>query len=146
MIPGWHHGRCIFVWSDRSTEKYACRSHQHLIGKGLPVILNRLVRRRRSWGISYRQTRPSVVASRNATIDQRQSLNCGKLPVAHTMTEELNSHAHASARAILYAFVANLTIAVTKTFAAVYTGSGSMLAEAIHSYADSGNQVMLFLG
>jgi cation diffusion facilitator family transporter len=62
------------------------------------------------------------------------------------MTEELNSHAHASARAILYAFVANLTIAVTKTFAAVYTGSGSMLAEAIHSYADSGNQVLLFLG
>ena len=62
------------------------------------------------------------------------------------MTEELDSHAHASARAILYAFVANLTIAITKSFAAFYTGSGSMLAEAIHSFADSGNQVLLFIG
>jgi cation diffusion facilitator family transporter len=62
------------------------------------------------------------------------------------MTQAHDSHAHASTRAILYAFVANLTIAVSKTFAAVYTGSGSMLAEAIHSYADSGNQVLLFIG
>jgi len=56
------------------------------------------------------------------------------------------SQAHASTRAILYAFVANLCIALTKTWAAVYTGSGSMLAEAIHSYSDSGNQVLLFIG
>ncbi|MGI9308617.1 MAG: cation diffusion facilitator family transporter, partial [Gammaproteobacteria bacterium] len=54
--------------------------------------------------------------------------------------------AEASARAILYAFVANFGIALAKTWAAVFTGSGSMLAEAIHSYADSGNQVLLFLG
>jgi cation diffusion facilitator family transporter len=51
-----------------------------------------------------------------------------------------------TARAILYAFVANLGIALAKTWAAVFTGSGSMLAEAIHSYADTGNQVLLFLG
>ncbi|MCP4090099.1 MAG: cation diffusion facilitator family transporter [Gammaproteobacteria bacterium] len=56
------------------------------------------------------------------------------------------SQAHASTRAILYAFVANLCIALTKTWAAIYTGSGSMLAEAIHSYSDSGNQVLLFIG
>ena len=31
-------------------------------------------------------------------------------------------------------------------WAALVTGSGSLLAEAIHSYADSGNQVLLFLG
>ena len=54
--------------------------------------------------------------------------------------------AEASARAILYAFVANFGIAITKTWAAMFTGSGSMLAEAIHSYADSGNQVLLYLG
>jgi cation diffusion facilitator family transporter len=51
-----------------------------------------------------------------------------------------------TARAILYAFMANLGIALAKTWAAWLTGSGSMLAEAIHSYADSGNQVLLYLG
>ena len=57
------------------------------------------------------------------------------------------SSTHGStARAILYAFVANAGIALAKTWAAWLTGSGSMLAEAIHSYADAGNQVLLFLG
>lgn len=49
-------------------------------------------------------------------------------------------------RAILYAFVANFGIAIAKSWAAFVTGSGSMLAEAIHSYADTGNQVLLYLG
>jgi cation diffusion facilitator family transporter len=57
------------------------------------------------------------------------------------------SSAHNStARAILYAFVANFGIAIAKSWAAWLTGSGSMLAEAIHSYADTGNQVLLYLG
>ncbi|MGI9205477.1 MAG: cation diffusion facilitator family transporter [Woeseiaceae bacterium] len=51
-----------------------------------------------------------------------------------------------TARAILYAFLANGGIALAKSWAAVVTGSGSMLAEAIHSYADTGNQVLLYLG
>ena len=51
-----------------------------------------------------------------------------------------------TARAILYAFLANAGIAIAKTWAAWLTGSGSMLAEAIHSYADTGNQVLLYLG
>lgn len=51
-----------------------------------------------------------------------------------------------SARAILYAFLANLGIALSKLGAAIYTHSGSMLAEAIHSFADCGNQVLLFVG
>jgi len=46
----------------------------------------------------------------------------------------------------MYAFIANFGIAIAKTWAAWLTGSGSMLAEAIHSYADTGNQVLLFLG
>ncbi|MCQ3935200.1 MAG: cation efflux family transporter [Gammaproteobacteria bacterium] len=56
------------------------------------------------------------------------------------------AHDEASARAILYALLANLGIAIAKTWAAWFTGSGSMLAEAIHSYADAGNQVLLFVG
>lgn len=52
----------------------------------------------------------------------------------------------ASVKAIFYAFLANLGIALAKSGAAVYTGSGSMLAEAIHSFADCGNQVLLYIG
>ena len=53
---------------------------------------------------------------------------------------------NSSAKAIFYAFLANLGIAIAKSAAAVYTGSGSMLAEAIHSFADCGNQILLFVG
>lgn len=49
-------------------------------------------------------------------------------------------------RAIFYAFGANLGIAVAKTVAALLTGSSSMLAESLHSYADTGNQLLLLLG
>jgi cation diffusion facilitator family transporter len=51
-----------------------------------------------------------------------------------------------SLKAILYAFVANLGIALAKLAAAAYTNSGSMLAESIHSFADCGNQLLLYLG
>lgn len=56
------------------------------------------------------------------------------------------SNQDASVKSILFALLANFGIAVTKTIAAVITGSGAMLAEAIHSYADCGNQGLLFLG
>jgi cation diffusion facilitator family transporter len=49
-------------------------------------------------------------------------------------------------KAIIFAFAANLGVAITKTIAAIFTGSTSMLAEAIHSYADTGNQVLLLIG
>ena len=56
------------------------------------------------------------------------------------------SHQDASIKSILFALLANLGIAITKTVAAVITGSGAMLAESIHSFADCGNQGLLFLG
>jgi cation diffusion facilitator family transporter len=56
------------------------------------------------------------------------------------------SHQDSSIKSILFALMANLGIAITKTIAAVVTGSGAMLAESIHSFADCGNQGLLFLG
>jgi len=49
-------------------------------------------------------------------------------------------------RAIVAALTANLGIAVTKFVAFLLTGSSSMLAESIHSVADSGNQGLLLVG
>jgi cation diffusion facilitator family transporter len=46
---------------------------------------------------------------------------------------------------VIIAFFANLAIALAKSVAAVTTGSASMLAEAAHSWADTGNQVLLFV-
>ena len=51
-----------------------------------------------------------------------------------------------SLKSILYALFANTAIAVAKGVAAVMTGSGAMLAEAVHSVADAGNQLLLILG
>ena len=56
------------------------------------------------------------------------------------------SHENSSVKSILFALLANFGIAITKTIAAVITGSGAMLAESIHSFADCGNQGLLFLG
>lgn len=55
------------------------------------------------------------------------------------------SHSN-STKAVLYAFSANLGIALAKSGAAFWTGSGSLLAEAIHSFADCGNQILLLIG
>ncbi|WP_127792145.1 cation diffusion facilitator family transporter [Agromyces sp. LHK192] len=49
-------------------------------------------------------------------------------------------------KAIVAAFAANLGIAITKFIAWAVSGSASMLAEGIHSVADSGNQLLLLLG
>ncbi len=56
------------------------------------------------------------------------------------------SHQNSSVKSIVFALLANLGIAITKTIAAIITSSGAMLAESIHSFADCGNQGLLFLG
>jgi cation diffusion facilitator family transporter len=54
--------------------------------------------------------------------------------------------AHGGTKAIIAALSANLGIAVTKFAAFALTASSSMLAEGVHSVADSGNQVLLLWG
>ncbi|MFI7518750.1 cation diffusion facilitator family transporter [Micromonospora globbae] len=54
--------------------------------------------------------------------------------------------ANGGTKAIIAALLANIGIAVTKFIAFLLTGSSSMLAESIHSVADSGNQGLLLLG
>ena len=51
-----------------------------------------------------------------------------------------------SRRAIVAAFLANLGIAAAKFVAFLFTGAASMLAETVHSIADTGNQALLLLG
>lgn len=56
------------------------------------------------------------------------------------------SSSEGSLKSIIYALSANFAIAIAKATAAVVTQSGAMLAEAIHSLADCGNQLLLMLG
>jgi cation diffusion facilitator family transporter len=52
-----------------------------------------------------------------------------------------------SSKQVVYAALAgNLLVAVTKAIAATWTGSSAMLSEAVHSFADTGNEVLLLYG
>lgn len=50
-----------------------------------------------------------------------------------------------STTTVVVAFVANLAIAIAKTFAALVTASASLVAEAAHSWADAGNEIFLLI-
>ena len=56
------------------------------------------------------------------------------------------SHGADSVKSIFYALGANFSIAIAKLAAAIFTGSGAMMAESIHSFADCSNQVLLLIG
>ncbi|HKI51486.1 MAG TPA: cation diffusion facilitator family transporter [Geothermobacteraceae bacterium] len=58
----------------------------------------------------------------------------------------MSAHGSNPTKAIMYAFFANLGVAVTKAVAAWFTGSSALAAEAFHSAADVANQVLLLVG
>lgn len=66
-------------------------------------------------------------------------------PFTHANALAMSSSSD-SLKSIFFALGANFAIALSKTAGAVYTGSSSMLAEAIHSFADCGNQGLLLWG
>lgn len=66
--------------------------------------------------------------------------------VKNSMVSENMSQGVDPLKSIFYALFANGAIAIAKGFAAWVTGSGAMLAEAIHSVADCSNQLLLLLG
>jgi cation diffusion facilitator family transporter len=51
-----------------------------------------------------------------------------------------------SIKAVFYALASNMGIAILKTIAAFFTGSGSLMAESLHSWSDCINQIMLLIG
>ena len=85
---------------------------------------------------------------------QRSSAKWSTVPVASKWPEASGrSDPHSEdaineelPKAIFCALAANFGIAVCKFGAAAFTGSGSMFAEAIHSTADCGNQLLLLFG
>jgi cation diffusion facilitator family transporter len=63
----------------------------------------------------------------------------------HLPLEPSGDSGNESTLTVAVAFVANLLIAIAKSVAAVFTGSASMVAEAAHSWADTGNEVFLVI-
>jgi divalent metal cation (Fe/Co/Zn/Cd) transporter len=64
---------------------------------------------------------------------------------AVTFGVNMDQHSN-STSSIFFALGANMAIFIAKLGAALYTGSGAMLAEAVHSLADTGNQLLLLVG
>jgi len=55
-------------------------------------------------------------------------------------------HAPDTGRSILYALGANVAITIVKFCGAIFTGSSALLAESVHSLADTGNEALLLFG
>ena len=82
---------------------------------------------------------------RDVVRDHPPALDVPGAPVRPSTLRPMAGHGEGS-KAIVAALFANLGIAVSKLVGFVITGSASMLAESIHSIADSGNQCLLLLG
>ena len=55
--------------------------------------------------------------------------------------------AHTSSTKVVHAaLIGNLLVAATKLFAALWTGSSAMMSEAVHSFVDCGNELLLLHG
>src|SRR6266705_85195 len=80
---------------------------------------------------------PAPVAAEGAARGSREPLMSVPLLRGSSTSESLTT--------VLVAFGANVLVAVAKSAAAVVTGSASLVAEAAHSWADSGNEIFLLI-
>src|SRR4051812_49889469 len=72
-------------------------------------------------------------------------MSSSEQPVVPVVQADGEAQQDESVLTVVVAFVANVLIAVAKSLAAAVTGSASMLAEAAHSWADTGNEVFLLI-
>jgi cation diffusion facilitator family transporter len=83
--------------------------------------------------MSSRTTEPASETAADASRDEPSG------------SEESGGSGGESTTTVIIAFFANLAIAIAKTVVSLITGSASMMAESAHSWADTGNQVLLFV-
>src|SRR5919108_5194847 len=63
------------------------------------------------------------------------------------MTSSSERDVTMSSRRVVYAaLIGNILVAVTKTVAAILSGSSAMVSEAVHSFVDSANEILLLYG
>ena len=80
---------------------------------------------------------PALVTTEGTVRGSRESLMSVPLLRGSSASESLTT--------VLVAFTANILVAVAKSAAAALTGSASLVAEAAHSWADSGNEIFLLI-
>lgn len=61
------------------------------------------------------------------------------------MSADMAAHT-SSAKVVHAALIGNVLVAATKLFAALWTGSSAMMSEAVHSFVDCGNELLLLYG
>ncbi len=94
-----------------------------------------------------RRSRGVAVASSSVTNSKERGGHAAASDTASTTTGGSGGKGESSGSllTVLIALGANALIAIAKTVAAVVSGSASMVAEASHSWADTGNEIFLFI-
>jgi cation diffusion facilitator family transporter len=95
--------------------------------------------------VAIEQGGDQAPAAADAPPPDPQETNPGSEEVLRSVPLSRDPADSESLMTVLVAFAANILIAIAKTAAAVLTGSASLVAEAAHSWADSGNEIFLLM-
>src|SRR3569833_237965 len=89
--------------------------------------------------------RPRSACSICSSAPARTSTSCSRKPSSSGLRHSTPLVSHGSTSEVIKTLVVNVAIAVAKGIAAVISGSGAMLAETLHSFAECGNQSLLLV-